>query len=69
MATLVGASGGGFLGGARLAVTLLGGRAIEALGSALPRPQNLDATGLKSLLFRSRAKTQALWLEEWVPFL
>ena len=37
MATLVGASGGGFLGGARLAVTpLLGGPASGALGSALP---------------------------------
>ena len=57
VATLVGASGGGFLGGARLAVTpLLGGPAGGALGSALPEPQNLDATGLKSLEFRSRAK-------------
>ena len=55
MATLVGASGGRFLGGARLAVTpLLGGPASGALGSALPGPQDLDATGLKSLLFRSR---------------
>ena len=59
MATLVGASGGGFLGRARLAVTpLLGGPASGALGSALHGPQNLDATGLKSLLFRSREKTR-----------
>ena len=66
MATLVGASGGGFLGGARLAVTpLLGGPASGALGSALPGPQDLDATGLNSLLFRSRAKTRAPWLEKW----
>ena len=37
MATLVGASGGGFLGGARLAVaSLLGGPASGALASALP---------------------------------
>ena len=70
MATLVGASGGGFLGGARLAVTpLLGGPASRALGSALPGPQELNNTGLKSLLFRSRAKTRAPWLEKWVPSL
>ena len=66
----MGASGGGFLGGARLVVPpLLGGPASGALGSALPRPQDLDATSLKSLLFRSRAKTRAPWLEKWVSSL
>ena len=47
VSTLVGASGGDFLGGARLAVTpLLGGPASGALSSALPGPQDLDPTGL-----------------------
>ena len=70
MATLVGASGGGFLGGAHLAVTsLFRAPTGVALGPALPGPQDLDATGLKNLEFRSRAKTRALCLDKWVPSL
>ena len=45
MATVVVASGGGFLGGAHLAVTpLLGAPAGGATGPALPRHEDLEAS-------------------------
>ena len=66
MATVMGASGNGFLAASRLAATsLLGALVRGALGSAPPGPQDLVATVLKIQKFRNRAKTLVLWLEKW----
>ena len=55
VATVVGVSGGGFLGGERLAAGLLLGAPVSG--------------ALKSLELRIRLKTRSPWVEKWVPSL